>query len=230
MLAVFYGSDRAALTKRASEYIETLGADEVISFDEMLNNFSDILNFAEQGALFGGSKVIRMDGVLENQDVSETLIENLERLSVSESTFVFIESRIPASDLKIIRKFASIVEEFKMEEKKTEKFNIFSLADALARRDKKSLWVLYQKALRAGKSPEEISGTIFWQLKTMMILQGGGSKTLSPFVVSKNRNMLKNYKEGELDTITKNLITKYHEARRGRGDMETALERFVLTI
>ena len=41
-------------------------------------------------------------------------------------------------------------------DKKGNEFNIFSLTDAVGARNKKEAWVLYQKALLAGVSAEEI--------------------------------------------------------------------------
>lgn len=230
MLAVFYGSDRVRLAKRAGDFISKQDFDEIISFDDSTINCDELLNFTEQSALFGGRKLIKLDGVFDNEDVLSATLKNIELFEKSDNIFVFLETKILAGDLKKLKSHAEVCEEFKLEEKPKEKFNIFSLADALARRDKKSLWVLYQKALRAGKVPEEISGTIFWQLKTLMILEQGGGKTLSPYVVSKNKSAIKNFKEGELANITANLIKNYHEARRGRGDMEVALERLILSI
>lgn len=230
MLAIFYGNDRLKISKRVSDFVSNQEVDEIISFDDSNVVVDELLNFCEQTALFGGRKLIKLDGVFENDEVLSSVVKNAEAFSKSDNIFVFLEAKILAPDLKKLKSFASICEESKLEEKPKEKFNIFSLADALGRRDKKTLWVLYLKALRSGKAPEEISGTIFWQLKTMMILEQGGGKTLSPYVVSKNKVSIKNFKKGELATISSKLIENYHEARRGRGDMEVALERLILSL
>jgi DNA polymerase III delta subunit len=230
MIAIFYGNDRLRLVKEANAFIGKQDVDEIISFDETNVSAEEILNFAEQGALFGGKKLIRLDGSLEVEEILKVIIDEVELLAKSDNIFVFIESSILASDLKKIKSHAKICQEFKTLEKKKETFNVFSLADALARRDKKTLWVMYQKALRSGKSPEEISGTLFWQLKTLAILEQGGGSTLSPYVVSKNKMAVKNFKTGEILDITSRLIQGYHRARRGVGDMEVVIERLILSI
>lgn len=230
MIAIFYGNDRLRLAKAANDFIAKQEVDEIISFDESSISVEEFLNFVEQGALFGGKKLIKCDGVFEKDEMLNVVIEQVDVLANSDNIFVFLESSILASDLKKLKPYSKICEEFKLLEKKKETFNVFSLADALARRDKKSLWVMYQKALRSGKTPEEISGTLFWQLKTLAILEQGGGKTLSPYVVSKNKSALKNFKSGEILNITSRLVEGYHGARRGIGDMEVILERFILSI
>jgi len=54
-------------------------------------------------------------------------------------------------------------------DKKGREFNIFALTDALGARQKKDAWILYQKALGAGLSAEEIFFKIVWQVKSMLI-------------------------------------------------------------
>lgn len=232
MLAIFYGGDRIKAGKAASDFIVKQKVNETIIFDEVSVSLESLLSYAEQAALFGGKKLIKCDGVFENEEVAEAILNNSERLedfSKSPNVFVFLESGIDAETKKKLAKYAERIEEFKAP-KKIEKFNIFSLSDALARRDKKSLWVLYTKALRAGKSAEEISGTLFWQMKTLAILRSGGGKTISPFVVGKNKSNLNYWSEEDIFDFSYKLVETYHKARRGLGEIETSLERLILLV
>src|SRR3989344_8757951 len=54
-------------------------------------------------------------------------------------------------------------------DKKGREFNIFALTDAFGARNKKDAWIIYQKALLAGLSAEEIFFKIIWQVKSMLI-------------------------------------------------------------
>lgn len=230
MLIVFYGNDKVRLLSSVRDFILKADFDEQISFDDSNVQIEEILAISEQNALFGGRKIVKLDSTLEDERFKEIFFKNLENFKKSENLFVLLENSLLAGDLKKLRGISESIQEFKLQEKRGEKFNIFLLADALSSRDKKTLWVLYEKALLAGKSPEEISGTIFWQLKTLLLVQMGNTKSLNPYVASKAKSSIKNFKNGELENLILNLIKKYHEARRGRGDMEIALERFILSV
>ena len=118
-------------------------------------------------------------------------------------------------------------------DKRGREFNIFSLTDAFGSRKKKDAWVIYQKALIAGLSPEEIFYKIVWQVKSMLI----ASKTKSvqetdmkPYSYTKSKSFLKNFAPGELEKLSEKLVVGYIEARRGKGQIETLLEKIILTL
>lgn len=113
-------------------------------------------------------------------------------------------------------------------------FNIFALTDAIGARNKREAWVLYQKALAAGMTAEDVFFRIvFWQVKAMLI----ASKTKSveetdmkPFPYNKAKSFLKNFKSGELEKISADLVKGYHEVRRGKGETETLVEKMILKL
>ncbi len=118
-------------------------------------------------------------------------------------------------------------------DKKGKEFNIFFLTDALGARNKKEAWVLYQKALLAGVSAEEIFFKFFWQVKSMLL----ASKTKSvletdmkPFTYNKAKGFLKNFKQEELEKLSEDLVTGYILARRGEGEIETLIEKLLLGL
>ena len=67
--------------------------------------------------------------------------------------------------------------------------------------------MLYRKAIDKGEAPEALHGMLFWKVKSI-ILAGDKNK--------------------ELLILLDKLITVYHEARRGNGELETGVERFIL--
>lgn len=97
--------------------------------------------------------------------------------------------------------------------KKTE-FNLFDLADALAARDRGESWLVYQQALRAGVTPEEI----YWRAvvwKTKKLLQLGSKK----------------YSNLELRQLSSRLVRMWHDTKREVGrDFGLELERLLLTL
>lgn len=112
-------------------------------------------------------------------------------------------------------------------------FNIFSLTDAFGRRNKKEAWTIYQKALLARLSAEEIFFKIFWQVKSMLIAlrtESVNETDMKPFPYNKAKGFLKNFKEEELKKISEDLVLGYYEARRGRGEIETLVEKILLKL
>ncbi|MEK7567677.1 MAG: hypothetical protein AAB513_02020 [Patescibacteria group bacterium] len=229
MLYIFYGNDRLRALKATEAVLEKSNSSKRISFDESLENPIELLSLATINDLFAEKTFIKCDGVLESA-YKEEVLKYTESFQESQNTFVFLENAIKADTLKILKKHSEKVEEFKIIDKKKEKFNIFEVSDAFGLRDKKTLWVLYTKALDAGKSGEEIVGTIFWQLKSMLLVSKGDASGLSPFVANKAKQFLKNYKSEEIEKMSFDLLKRYHESRRGRYDLETTLERFILSV
>lgn len=112
-------------------------------------------------------------------------------------------------------------------------FNIFLLTDAIGARDKRDAWVLYRKALSSGMVPEEVFYKLVWQVKTLLIAQKTKSVAeteMKPFPYNKAKGCLKNFKPGELEKLSAELVNGYHRVRRGEGEMETLVERFLLKL
>ncbi|MDP2641722.1 MAG: hypothetical protein Q8P21_00280 [bacterium] len=118
-------------------------------------------------------------------------------------------------------------------DKRGREFNVFALTDALGARNKKESWILYQKALAAGLSAEEIFFKIVWQVKSMLIAlktKSVAETDMKAFPYSKAKSFLKNWKEGELEKLSEHLVTSYQEVRRGKGEMETTIEKLLLKL
>jgi DNA polymerase III delta subunit len=112
-------------------------------------------------------------------------------------------------------------------------FNIFALTDAIGARKKRDAWVLYQKALLAGLSPDEVFFKLFWQFKTMLL--ASRTKTaqeaeMKDYPYSKAKGFLQNFKPGEVEKLLESLVAEYHQARRGEGEIETAVEKIILRL
>ena len=112
-------------------------------------------------------------------------------------------------------------------------FNIFSFTDAVGARKKRDAWVLYQKALASGMSAEEIFWKVAWQVKTMLLAKNTTSSMESgqnAFVYKKAKENLKNFEEGELEKLSEDLVIGYHHARRGKTEIQTFLEKMLLSL
>jgi hypothetical protein len=112
-------------------------------------------------------------------------------------------------------------------------FNIWSLTDAVGARKKRDAWVLYQKALSSGMAAEEVFYKIVWQVKTLLLAsrcQSAEEAGMKTFPFGKAKANLKNWKEGELEKLSHELVVGYHKARRGEGEIETLIEKIILKL
>ncbi|MEX2013832.1 MAG: hypothetical protein WD896_00565, partial [Parcubacteria group bacterium] len=104
-------------------------------------------------------------------------------------------------------------EEKMLLDKKGREFNIFALTDAFGSRNKKEAWVLYQKALAAGLSAEDVFFKIVWQVKSMLIAaktKNVSETDMKDFPYNKAKSFLKNFRPGELEELSESLVLGYH--------------------
>ncbi|MEK7227642.1 MAG: hypothetical protein AAB641_02010 [Patescibacteria group bacterium] len=113
-------------------------------------------------------------------------------------------------------------------------FNIFTLTDAIGARKKRDAWVLYQKALASGMSAEDVFfRAVIWQVKNMLIAsktKNAGETDMKPYPYSKAKGFLKNFKPGELEGLSEELVLGYHAVRKGKGETETLIEKIILRL
>ena len=142
-----------------------------------------------------------------------------------------IEGTLLAAPKKAYAKYAESLEEFKAE--KEERFNTFAMADALAAKDKKRLWLLLQEATAAGLAAEEIIGVLWWQLKTLRlaaITNSAREAGLKDFPYNKAKRALVKFKDSELERTSESLLAVYHGGHGGKRDIDLALEQWTLSL
>jgi DNA polymerase III delta subunit len=112
-------------------------------------------------------------------------------------------------------------------------FNVFALTDAIGSRNKREAWVLYHKALASGLVPEELFYKVQWQVKTMLLAtktKTAEEADMKSYPYSKAKGFLKNFKPGELEKLSEDLVRGYHEVRRGNEETETFVEKTLLSL
>ncbi len=233
MLYVYYGSDISLVREKAFSFLHTLMKEDtsVTYITPDIYEEGMIIDSAEAVSLFGGEHVFVIDTPSEKPEVFSSVLEKLALMRDSVNHFILIEGALLAAPKKKLEVGASSIEEFVKE--KTTKFNAFSLTDAFTRRDKKSLWLLLTEAWSEGLSNEEIVGILFWQVKILRLVERTKSADEAgqkPFVYQKAKQALRNFKQGELDRLSQELVTIYHEGHGGKRDMTTALEGWVLSL
>lgn len=236
MLYVLHGNDfvkkRAKLgeilasikDKRPEVSVFKLSGEDFIS-DDGANRLRELVS---SQVLFGGDYVVVLENVLEV--ALEEVKNKLAEIADSAHIFIFVEEVLKAPEKKLFEKAGTTMEALSTKLAPKSDFNIFSLADALASKDKKKLWFLYQKALKEEFAPEEIAGTIFWQIKTLILVSGDDTGTMKPYSISKAKKSLSKWSEAELRKTSGKLISTYHNARRGGPALKEGLELFLLKI
>ncbi len=240
MLTLIYGTDRQGTRKALEEEKKKFLKESpsavivVVSGDEAGND--TLTTLTEETDLFSQKQMIVLSEWCKDADAKEFLLANLESLSASSKFFIVLENAFDARLAKKIGKVA--ISTHACEEdpyNKKQDFNIFTLANALGERDKKRMWLLLMNALEKGIAPEEIHGTLFWQVKAMSLAkdaaEGKESNTgLNPFVLKNATRYAKNFTNEELTKLSQDLVDTYHRAHQGETEFAHALERIALTI
>ena len=216
MLYFFYGTDAGQAREEARARVAALqkqnsGAAmfKIDAENFSAEHFGDLIG--GQG-LFNKAHLVSCASLFENEEAKEFFLQRISDIADSPTIFVLAEGEVDAETLRTVTTAAEKTHEFK--KRKALKFNVFSLADALASRDKKNLWVLYHKALREGFAPENITGTLFWKVKSMLT---------APYPS-------RLWSADELRNLSGKIVTLYHDSHRGIHDFEIALERLILSV
>lgn len=236
MLHIIYGTDREKARARfrmlRNELAIKNGSERTVMEGEVSGSFLD--EAASSRGLFGETTLFIFDSVFDKKAEQEILATHAEELVSSPNNFLILEIAFDKGTTGALKETGATLDEHAGKKADTRPdFNIFSLGDALGKRNKKELWVLYQGALGAGLEPEEICGTLFWAVKNLALMKNaepGDDCGVSPFVASKTRGYAKNYTQDEVTNISHALIAAYHEAHRGGEPMNIALERFILEL
>ena len=185
------------------------GATEELRWDVV--GVEEVATLASTPSLLGDSRTFILEGALSGE-CGEEFLALAEGLQKSPHTFVFQEEKLLKKPLDFLTKKGVAVERLP-EEKKEEVFNVFSIANAFAARDRKKMWLLLGEALRANVAPEALAGMLHWKVRDLLAKNTPGKFT-----------------QTELKTISRELVTLYHEAHKGGGSLDLLLERFVLKV
>jgi DNA polymerase III delta subunit len=238
MLYLIHGKDIRKARKKVSQLVDQLLSKKP---DASLQRISDE-NFDEsyidsyiggQG-LFESKQIIILDNLLGDPEITSAILPRLGDFKSSHNIFIFLEGTLLKSTLTRFEKHAEKIQHFDVPEERVKKrFDIFSLTDALGRRESKKLWVLYTTSKMRNISDEEIHGILFWQVKSMLLASGARDARdadLKPFVFAKAKSFAKNYTGEELKSLSSSLVSIYHDARRGKHELGSAMEQFMLGV
>ena len=239
MLYIFHGTNISKSADKARSLVGSLRAKRpdaayIEINSENWNPAAIEENLGGQG-LFSNKYIIYIDRIGDKEEVREKLIDMLPVMKESDNIFIVNEGKINAELKKAFEKYGEKVVDSSMSDiaEKSKDFNIFSLADAVGGRDRFKAWSIYRLAIEKGLESESILGTLFWQVKSMVLAAGGKSASetgLNPFVFGKAKKAAGNYSAQELKALLERLIVLYHDGHRGLVDLELGTEKMLLKI
>ncbi len=238
MLYLFYGSDRNKALEKALVVIEkkvSEKSDAVVFKVDETNLSKNILSEMCGGqGLFEQKYIIHIKDSLQDENNREIIFSFLKEMQSSENVFIMTDGNILKKDYTKIEKYLEKSWEHVSKEKADIKENIFNITNYLLSRDKKNLWIEYQK-LRNIFAAEEIHGTLFWCFKNIVLAsktKTASESGLKPFVFSNSKKALQKFSQEELDNKFWNLTKILGDSRRGEGEgnLDLLLEKWILEI
>ncbi|MFA6315507.1 MAG: hypothetical protein WC648_04035 [Candidatus Paceibacterota bacterium] len=241
MLYVFHGENVSESSKKARTLIDSLRKKRpealFVKIDDRDWDKSLLESHLGGQGLFSSKYIVFLDKVTLNEDADGSLSQFIEPMHESSNIFIVFESKLRAEYVKLFAKYAEkvVVSEVNNSVKfaKNKEFNIFGLGDAIGTREVYKAWMLYREALDHGLQPENIIGTVFWQVKSIILASKSKSAAesgLSPFVFNNCKRFASNYSMNELSDMSRNLVSLYHDGHRGLVDLELAMEKFILKM
>jgi DNA polymerase III delta subunit len=237
MLFVFHGTNIHKVADKTNKLISDLlikrPLAQVFSFEGGFLSESDIDALIEAQGLFVEKHIVVLRQTFQVPESRDIVLARLKRFAETQNIVVISENKLLAEYKKALTKHAVKIEEHTEVKAEKEKFNVFALGDALGARNRQVLWVGYMNALRAGLEPESIHGTLHWAVRTMLstvhtsTAEEAGQK---PYSYNKFKRYATNFKEGELVKLSRTLIVLSHDARRGKHELKTALEKWILEM
>lgn len=237
MLYVFHGTDTYKVADQANRLVASLRAKRpdahVFTFEGVACTEVALDELISAQGLFVEKHVVVLKTPFETVESRDCVIARLERFNASQNIFVLSEGKILAEQRRVLEKYAHKIEEHNKTEVKKMEFNVFALSDALIARDRRALWMGYVEARRKGLVPENIQGTLHWAVKGLLASRDASSAEEAgqkPVVFSRQKRAAQNFTRAELVHLSRSLIEVYHEAHRGRYDLDVALERWCLGV
>ncbi len=239
MLYLFHGTDTKIALSKARATVNSLRAKRVdaafVEVDADHWSVSIIPEHAGGQGLFSNKYIILLNKVTENPEAKDKISKFTEMMKESENIFIMLEGKLNADLKKALEKHAekTVVCDLKDVAAKKSEFNIFALGDALGSRESFKAWSIYRQAIDAGQEIQVIIGTLFWQMKSIIVAseaQSAAASGLSPFVYSKSKKYAANFSKNESTALLNDLITIYHDGHRGVVDMEKGIEKLLLNL
>lgn len=207
MIYIFSGNDNKS---KNAEIKKLFGNKEFFSIKKEELVKEKIFEYSNIKSLFGDSPIIVVDNFFdEKYSFSKKEILDLQK---SETVFIFIENSFSSANIKKYEEFAKIFFFEERKEKKIETNISFEIANAFGVKDKIKAWILFNQAIEKGVEPEQISGILFWKIKSL----------------SESRQNV--FSREEIKRSSSLLVSLHHDAHLGKKDFVVGLEQYLLFV
>ena len=210
MLQLYIGTDRVKVGKALNDAVAKDKSVSTVRITDA-HTIEDLTAALAGGGLFDEIRTIILEGSFANEEMRLLITNTLPMMHTAPDAFHIIEGKLDAATKRLIEKHAESTTSFDLLKKTQRASNIFAIADALKRGDRKQLWIDYQRALAEGTAGEAIHGVLFWGAKDMLLKARDEKIRL------------------QAKSFVADLAQLPHAARRRGEDVNYALERFVLS-
>ncbi|MEK9176915.1 MAG: hypothetical protein AAB923_01325 [Patescibacteria group bacterium] len=204
---------------------------ETLRFGEGGEPFTAMLGYLGARGMFSPEVALVLDRPLEDEEGKALILEHADKLVAAGSLVIVIADRLDAAVKKALPKGTEI-ETFAAPERDEEPSRkIFALSDAFLANDRKKTWVLYRRFIEEGMAPELIHGTLTSQARALVLVgktKSAEESGLHPFVYSKSKRAAERLGPEKAESLSRELVALYHDARAGKGALEDLLEAFLL--
>ncbi len=237
MLIVYFGNDGVKMRRAATTLVGEYQEQHFLRNDLDGNNWEvgAIPLAIGNTSLFAEKQLYLLDSTAmnktEGQDFLKEVETNLDGMHTSDNIFLWLTSNLSAASKKSLASLSITTTEFKKTENKQP--DVFAIARALARKDKKNLWLCFCATKDQGVAAEETIGILWWQLKTLQL--AAHTKTaeeagMKDYSYRQAKQALVNFKAGEIAELAAGLLAVYHEGHSGKKDIDLALEQWLLGV
>lgn len=228
MLSIFTGDDTAQAKAKA---LSLAAGSEVVRFGEGAESFENVLGYLGAQGIFSSKITLILDSPLDTPEGAELFETNLKDFADSDARVIIIQPEFPSALKKKIPKAASVTSFDTKEKDEIPLPSVFSLTDAFVSGDRKKTWILYRQFIEGGTAPEEIHGALSWQVRALVLAsktKSAAESGLKPFVYTKAKRAASRIPQEKAESLSRELVTIYHHARSGGGNMADLLEIFLL--
>lgn len=171
-----------------------------------------------------------------NEEVLGEAKDWLSLMTRSDNVFILLENNTDEKVLVELENLASRAQKFEKKVGELSKhgaFNIFSITDAFAAKNKNRAWALYQEALMHGISAEEILWKLIWSTNNLLLVKNtrdASKLKMKPYPLTKAKTAAKTFSNEELKKISASFLDLYHTTYLGTDEFEFGLEKILLSV
>ena len=214
MIYLFGGDDIKNKLISYEKFIKSISKDTEVFYINRNNLNRDQIESLQSGAgLFFTKCIVVFSNIFEYEETRDFTLDKLDLMGQSESTFVFLESKLNKPILEVFKKSRAELNIFELPKEKKERFDNFLVANAFSQKDKLNMWIYFRQAIDKGVVMEELIGVLFWKIKDMMI-----------------KKDFRKFSRTELLNSATKLSCLLPKARKEGNDAETVFERFLLEV